>query len=526
MKEKLKIVAKRMPRWCFVFLGLDFVLFLIMLSHDMSTCKSNVACFRLGTGMDRMADYLALMISIMAILIPLAIEVWREQFQSHKLAQKSALDKEYDTQFRGRYLNEPIGALVIFVALCFLAPLLVASSALFYAATFYGLYLLFYMFRMSFYKPPINIYDIPVLNPILKQPPDRDIMSELSSLTLEGSTSPNSPKQAQSDIRAWTSQLSDEKTLHLYCKWILSSLPVNKKQDIEKEYLWVIFTNYLTKCSASVIWLSVNEGELKAVFMSPHLYKDINLSRAGYLLKIVVERLSYNNEYDFEVKKLLQALPLSKIPDENFDLVLSSAITTLFDRETILNSTLSEAFPETWRVTSDTLKSNSIINRSVANIYIRWFIKQSNNKEINEEAVDNTTQFIFPEVEPFLFAKFVLLATNINKLSLEDKAPFINAVSRWHIFGHVGRVSAEWVPTQADEADFEARYAKSMKDGEDLTVEIVKRLGWLPYKKDVMYMLTTMVKTAVQQFAPEWSDARKQSWRNFADMLNQVAVDD
>jgi hypothetical protein len=221
----------RIPRWCFVALVVDAILYTFMVQFGHGICGDSV-CYRLGPGTDRMADYFALIIAIMAILIPLAIEIWKLQFTSYNLGPKTPMDGEWSSQNRMRYLHEPIGNMIIFLVGTCLLPLVVRHSALLCADVLYGLYLLAYVFYVSFYEPPINVYDLPALNPGGgSRLPSRDVMSELATTTIDNAESQRDGKTSD-NARPWTEQLTEESTLKRMVAWAILALPEDRKKDV------------------------------------------------------------------------------------------------------------------------------------------------------------------------------------------------------------------------------------------------------------------------------------------------------
>jgi hypothetical protein len=150
--------------------------------------------------------------------------------------------------------------------------------------------------------------------------------------------------------------------------------------------------------------------------------------------------------------------------------------------------------------------------------YLNWVRDLQNYAaEINERAVQDTTEFIFPEVEIMLFSKLVFLWVNFSYLQSENGLAFKERIDRWHLFGHISRVSAEFTKVDESDKDFEARYALNFQSGEKATIELVKKLNWFPKDEDVLQLLSSALKNAVNGF--NWSEGKKNSWIHAADMM-------
>ncbi len=522
----MKIITnhfKKIP-WWILALVVDGILFWIMTSFDLRICGGAVACYRSNSPtIDRMADYLAVVVAVMAILIPVAIEVLRERFQTHNMKQKTALENEWDKDAKRRYRDEPIGSIGTFVVLSIILPLFIQSSALFYAATFYGIYLLFYVFYVSFYKPPMDIYDADGLNPIAPNLPSRDILSELSKLTLENPQSSLAGGQANDGSQpVWSYQLTEEKTLEKFGIWSDSALLPRQNIDPNVHYFWVVFGNFVLKCDINTLWLSAYDGVLKNLFRKTSFYAKRNISHAISMLRMITERFLDENTYTESVGELMLEIPINGFKVKKLQDIFGSSFRVWFFKSDEVNYVL-DSFPKEWTVSESNLNNstNANISTATASIFLQWIWDlQSYASDINEKAVQATTEKIFPEVEVMLFAKFILLWVNTRYLSTNDSKGFQEAIDRWHMFGHFGRVTAEFTPLGSEE-DFDQRYYQNLVTSSNKTVALIKKLGWFTSDYSRLEEIYQQLQALIS--GTTWNDNYKRSWSLFADELLLVA---
>lgn len=523
----MRDILKRPKMWPLWFKALlaDALLFIIMWLIGNEVCGSQHYCYYIKSDIDRMADYLALVVVVMAILIPVSIELWKEQFQSHNLRQKSSLDKGWDRQTRERYLDEPAGSIATFTVLCIAVPLVVKSSALFYADVLYGLYVLTYIFYVSFYMRPPDIYDIDELNPDSPDGlPQNEVMNELARATLD------KRKQADGTVPAqagpvWAAQLTEEATLKQLGKWVENSMAAPKDALMARITAWSTINRFLQECDVMLIWQSIDDGELKGLMQKPGLYKKGSAVRTAQLMKTVVDRLSSDfTSYDM-IGNLLRLVPIKQVePQDRLLVILGGSLRILFSKSGENSYLLEESFPEEWTVTVRRLNGTDIMARVTAAAYLEWVRDLQDAQDMDEKAVQQTTEFIFAEVEVMLFSKFVLLWLNQSLLGSENGSAFKDRVDKWHLFGHISRTSAEWNTPDETNEELEARYASNFKAAEEVTVETVKKLSWFRYDYDYLYMLSSVLKNSVRNFEG-WSDGKKNSWIQVADMLMLLVED-
>lgn len=120
----LRTFIKRCPLWLTVFV-VDMIIFLVLHYAGSHICGGTSSCYYIKDGVDRFTNYLALIVAVMAILIPVSIELWKGQYQSHNLGQKSLLDKEWENRTRNRYLHEPLGSIGAFTVISMFLPLFI-----------------------------------------------------------------------------------------------------------------------------------------------------------------------------------------------------------------------------------------------------------------------------------------------------------------------------------------------------------------------------------------------------------------
>lgn len=306
--KKYASILRCLPFWAIALL-IDGLIYAVMVSADTHLCGVNSSCFRLDAMGDRYTDYLALVVAIMAILIPVAIELWREQFRSHNLKRPSLLDAEWSRMDRNRHLNEPVGAAAVFVCLSLLLPLLINTTALFYAAMFYGIYLLVYVFSASFYRKPLNIYQTSGLNPGNGELPSPDIMGELINITFQTSEDGGHTQDLTS---IWLSQINEQETLKKLGDWVRITLRRDEKQhlDATELYVWTLMQNFLRKCQVEVIWQSVIGGDLKTILQDERLYDSFSIDGGSKILSSVIQRLVKNEEYYELSGMVLKLVPI------------------------------------------------------------------------------------------------------------------------------------------------------------------------------------------------------------------------
>jgi hypothetical protein len=524
MPREIKKVYKQLPRWSLGAFAVDVVFFFVMRELGKPWCGGTSTCYRLASNADRFADYLSLIVAIMAILIPVSIELWRKQFAVQNLSPKSPLDKAWSDQDRMRYLYEPVSSMAIFVGISTLLPLFINSSALFYAAVFYGIFLLVYVFRVSFFKTPPDIYDLPVLNPDGDGLPPREIMNELASITLDHATD-----IAQSDGGNevnWSVQLSEAKTLSKLIMWVRGTLTRHLKGDVNKLFLWPIFINFITKCNIDVLWLPAydKDGELRTLFANIKFYQYGNLMQAARILKTLTGRFAEHDTYYETIGTLFKSVPVKSIEEKDLERFFDSTFRTLFLKSGENDRILSDNLPDDWLITI--AHANDKMPKATAAIYLQWMWNlQSQREDIPTDAVRQTTETIFPEVEPILFAKFVILRLSLPYLAadtIEGSAVHLDEmVSKWHSFGVIGRTSVYDVQ---DDTSVEERFRDTQNASRTATLKLIQELGWFPWDKQNRYVFPQMIRTMIN--LTKWPTNVKASWNSFIDILETLFNDE
>lgn len=518
----------RRIQWSANALFIDVALFLGMLFLGRSLCSgSSSSCYRLAPS-DRFADYLALVVAVMAILIPVSIELWKRQFVELNLSQKSPLDSAWFEEDRIRYLCEPIASMAIFVLITTLLPLFISSSALFYADVFYGLFLLTYVFFVSFFKKPLDIYDLPVLNPQGHNLPPREIISELSTITLEKSIDQTAPTSVNIDPLTWTVQLSQSKTLERLTLWARSTLTGHPNGDVNKMLLWSTFINYITNCELDILWLPAYEkqGSLHTFFADKKSYTPNNLPHIAQMLEIITSRFASIDNYYETVGTLLSTIPVSGIPEKDLIRLFGSTFRMLFSKSDKNDLIISSNIPNEWVITLN--DADDKLPRVTLSIYLQWLWSlQMQSGEIPETAVHETTIVLFPEVEPILFAKFLLLYINMARLQLvsNDEAAeiFSEAIGKWNIFGNIGRVNVDWAPSKTEES-LDERFRQDFLTSETVTIKLAEKLGWFPWNRQQVNTNTQLLRSIIH--ATDLPDYTKKSWLVFVDKLETMFKDE
>jgi hypothetical protein len=515
-------IYKQLPRWSVGALVVDAALFLLMHFFGKPVCGGTSTCYRLAIGADRFADYFALIVAVMAILIPVAIELWKTQFVARNLSPKSPLESAWSDEDRMRYLYEPVASLAIFVGITALLPLFISSTALFYAAVAYGVFLLVYVFYASFFMSPLDIYGLAVLNPQSNNLPPREIMNELAVTTLEQATDTQIPKNSSG--LTWAMQLTESKTLSRLLSWLKSTLTRHLKGDFNKMSLWSIVLNFISKCDISTLWLPSydKDGEIRTLFADEKFYQYGNLVHSAQILKTITERFADSDSYYETIGTLLSSIPTNKIDAEDLVKLLNSTLRILFLKSGENDLVLSENLPDDWLVTVKNAKSK--LPSVTTSIYLQWIWSlQMQSGDLAERSVQETTEVLFPEVETILFAKFVLLRINLVRFDGEDieqSAVILDeAMRKWHIFGNVGRVTTEWTPAGNDEA-IENQWRRNTAASEAATLDLIKELGWFNWNKSDANANVQIFRSMIA--ATNWPDSLKKSWNNFADILQST----
>jgi hypothetical protein len=240
---------------------------------------------------------------------------------------------------------------------------------------------------------------------------------------------------------------------------------------------------------------------------------------AAEILKITVQQFTDEDAYNDVVKELLLQLPVSDMRQGYLVDLLMPTLRVLFFKAGDSSYVLSDTLPEDWRVTVDGVDKHPEIVRAIASVFLAWTRDlQAYAAKINEQAVQATTEALFPDVEPTLFAKFVLLWLNGRYLMEPNPNPamFMEGLGRWHLFGHLGRVSTEWTPVDSED-EVEAQFARTFARQEEQTTALVKKLGWFPKDRDRLQGLADAIKAAVGE--------KNVSWAHFVDKLMELADD-
>ncbi len=496
----------------------DVALYTLMVQFGRAVCGS-AGCYHFEIGTDQIVDYLALATAVMAVFIPIAIEIWRQQFATHNLAKRTPLDDEWVRENRLRYLHEPVGNLVVFLFGTCILPLFSRHTALFYADLIFGLWLLGYVIWVSFYKKPIYVYDLKALRPAGTALPERDIMGELVTATIASSDA-KSDGTSVAESRPWTLQLDEDSTLKQLLSWAMTALTEDKKSGVARHTFWVILYNFLRKCDAITLWASWNDGGLKKLFADKRFYAGGNLVHATQVVRVVIERFTTEDNYDEAVREVLLAIPLSKVQDGRIGQLLMPGMRALFFKAGDSSYVLKDAIPAEWRVTVASVDERPVITKTVANLFLFWVRDLwAYANEINEQAVQATVEDLFPDVETILFAKFVILWVYSGYLADPNPnfAVFKEGLGRWRLFGHVSRVGAEWTPV-GSEQEAEKQYAEKTAAQEDQTVALLKKLGWISDDPEQLRATANKIKTAVGE--------DNISWNHFADRLIEMADSD
>lgn len=519
-------IYSQLPKWSLSAFALDILLFFLMHWLGKAWCGGGSACYHLTNDGDRFANYLALIVAVMAILIPVSIELWRKQFAARNLAPKSPLDKAWSEEDRMRYLTEPVASMAIFFGITALLPLFVSSSALFYAAIFYGVFLLSYVFAVSFFKSPPDIYELPVLNPGNNNLPPREIMNELAAITLEKSSDSTSSTTTGSEI-TWEVQLSENKTLEKLIYWIRATLTRHLKGDVNKLYLWPVFLNFISKCSVDTLWLPAygEHGVIRTLFADIKFYQYGNLIQAAQILRTLTSRFIDEDTYYETIGTVFSSIPTRDILEKDLIRLFNSTFRILFLKSEKNDLALKDNFPQEWVVTLDNAETK--LPKVTASIYIQWMWSlQTQANDIPAEAAKETTETLFPEVDTILFAKFLILRLNLPTLDSNDvqrsAVRFDEVVSKWHNFGVIGRTTV--FDTNGDEGSTAERYRKIQIVSQANTVKLVKKLGWFEWAKNDIHQYRQMLKDIIQ--ATGWDDDYKQSWIKVIDAVERLFDDE
>jgi hypothetical protein len=455
----------------------------------------------------------------MAVLIPVVIELWQEQFQVHNLGQKAQLDEEWDKQVQKRYLNDPLASISIFMVMGLILPIFIGSNALFYTTLLYGIFVLVHVFYVAFYMGnQINIYNVAGLNPKDSSLPTKKIMSELANLTLGKTQHSHDDDSSDNDVLVWRSQLSEELTLKKFCHWI--ALAINSEPKDRNEYhLWTTFFNFLSRCDISTVWLSAGSGAIKRIFKNEHFYEN-HILQASKFLKIITDRFTSDSNYYESIGSIMRSIPTGNIKIINLEQLFMPAFITFFAKSKN-DEEIIEHFPKEFTITMDNLVKEHNVLMSASYSYTKW-IKglQDYSVSINEPTVQKVTETVFPEVETMLFAKFVLLHVNMQYVIGEDAIGFQDNISRWNIFGHISRSNTTWMPSESDD-EVQEQFKQQLDKGVKNTIEVVKNLSWFPDDMESLKRIGERLTDIIR--LTTWNDNYKKSWLIFAHKLASLA---
>lgn len=505
-----------------VFLAVMIACLIVQL-FSAKMCGETIKCFSIPFEDNRIEDYIILLTADVAVLIPIAIELWREFYISNNYGRKLQLDLAWEKARKRKSLNEPVIGISLFAVLCTVIPLFFTSSAFFYGAVAYGLYVIGNMFYNSFYRKPQNVYDLPELSLPGGQIPNTQLIAELATETMSRRVvidKKSNSTQAVEAQRPWASQLSDQQTLEVLTRWAKQAFRSKGEKAHEKSSFWFTYTSFLDNCDLNILWLSATDGGVHGLLVDPSFYGSGNWSNASRVLSTIVRRLVGDTSYGDVVQPVLADIPIEKIGRRILQNILNSPLKTVFDAVDPPDFDVNYTLPASWLVTKDNLKSNTDIARVTAASYLTW-ISRFNSEESGDHhtKAQAITEQLFPEVETIYFAKIVIVRTNLNVIVGGNSAEFKNIIDRWGLFGAVGRMS-EFTSFESEEKLLESVREAHNRELAD-TIEIVRKLSWFNINGISVEMIRSSIVDLMSK--DDFEQEERDSWIQFAESLSSFA---
>ncbi len=508
------------------------VIFVLLLTATVNIFLSNILIFKkiLANGFIY-SDYLTLLIAISTILIPISLELWKELFQSKNISIKSKIDMAWDRKIREVYLINPILNLSIFVILTIFLPTVLNHPVLYFTDLFYGFYVLFSFFKISFFIKAPNLYDLPEFSITSDNVPDKDIMLELLTTTQRIYNTSDKTNlvyvEHKSGLPKWSFQINEESTLLKIIDWVDGTLNmVEVKDRVFISTSWMIFNNYLSHCDQSIIWQSVYNGELKTLLSNKSFYTKNQVGHISLALKTIVSRMLEDESTIDVIKSVIEVIPLNEISDDvNLYNLFESSITRIFEKTDLNSYFLQDIFPKEIQITKYNVNKLNKLQNTIKNIYLNWIRNlQIYTDKPDEQSVINVTEFLFPDVETMLFGKFIIFYTNSWFILFGDDSiyDFKPSLDKWKLFGRMGRVQTSWYSEYSDAIN--SKINETILDNQDTeTIKFVKNLNlFSENKKDINNTHRKFI-TIIEKLYGDDQDYDKQSWLFFAEKFKKLA---
>ncbi len=501
--ERIDIWLEGRPTLAVLMLILVGELIALMHAYGAVFCGPNkLQCFVINPNGDLFAISLPYVALVMAVLFPVAIEVWREQIVTFNLKEKSPIEGEWYRQTRKLYLIEPVAGLAGLVALAVVAPLFAHGTALFYGILIYGLYVLTYIYGAAFFARPPQVYELRGLAHDYQRP----MLNELVSATLGEEDGSNKAGRGN-----WRNQIDKAQTLKLLVSALKATSHGNK---IERLHISILTTRFVTALSPDDLWFALEPSGLKEFLKTPDSYSTNKLVRIAQLLKATVMVFAPASTYSDVAKELLTDVPIDN-DGRRIHAMVEPSLKALLDRVNDDDFDVSEIIPENWQVTVAKLEARTEVAqanlaRQVSHIYLEWVrdLQLSKNK-VPEHGVLKVTEYLFPEVETILFARFVKLAAGLDK-----------SFGKWNLFGGIGRTTADWF---VDEKHFATKYMAEQKRLFDATLKVTALLGWRVIDMAGAERVSEHIESTLDEKKPEEREAK--GWRDFATQLRELVSD-
>jgi hypothetical protein len=466
---------------------------------------------------DRLAGNLALLAAVAAILIPIAIVLWDDQFQANSLKESSAIAREWRKARKSIYLNEIVGGLFILFFIALVAPLFIKSNALFWCTIAYSLWVLGYAFYVAFYRKPIDVYELKIFTTNSKRPiMPVDAGRDLTTFTL-AQRSPDKNNDGDGSNQLWQKQLSEDRTFQAIEPTIIETLKSEDKQ-IRMQW-WALWRRYLQSCEVDSLIPELNkENSIGSILSKAIAYKGDNLEFASTTFKIIASRLTQDRTNVDFVDMMYKLTPSSsRSPLSLTDLynLYMASFRVLFNSTSTLNDEALLYFPATWKVTLPNLnRGKGGMPRTTGQVYRNWVKDIERYGEVpNEDAVITTTEGVFPSSNTWLIAMFVKLINNYGYFDPNHPELITQLnrnLGRWKLYGHVGRVNTEWHDVNGNVTIGGRNALGSDAD----TIELIEKLGWI--RAEQIPGFITRIEGVIDNLE---TDDEKAVWREFIDIL-------
>ncbi|HUA13456.1 MAG TPA: hypothetical protein VL989_03075 [Candidatus Sulfotelmatobacter sp.] len=518
-------MLKKIPKFGWALLA-DSVIWLVLISlhaHHAKWCPKTgyFSCYAVSE--DRLANLLALVAVVATILIPVAIVLWGDQFKSNALKKSSSLAKAWEGERTLIYVTEIVGGLAVLLLISLVLPLYIKSSALFWCAVLYGLWVLAYAFWVAFYKDPVDVYRLKPLNKD-KEPIDVDIGRELITFTI-GQQPADKTTDSDTSNQLWMNQLSDERTFNAIKKTIITTLNSEDKQL--RFQWWAIWRRFLISCDIDSLISELNsDGVLSEILGSSAAYKKDNLEFTSTSFSHIASRLAKdkaNADFIPEMYKLVKSTYTTSLdPGDLYNLFMPS-FRAIFNATSTLNDDAVQYFPDKWKVTLGNLnRGQGKMPKTTASIYRSWIMDlQKYSNKPNEDAAITTTENIFPKSSTWIISMFTKFWINYAYFDTQHPELIGNLdlnLSRWKLYGHVGRVNTEWTDVATGEVTLAGRNALA-SDNE--TFDLLEKLGWINH--DSANLFATRIQEALRLIKGE---DEIPSWQYFSELMSQWAGQD